>query len=102
MNSRLVHPSEHSYTLTMQPLQDGTRLKDCKVSIDAFVYTNKLVSIDASYIRKVDDDSVEITLVMEDAQKIGKGNMKLMVHIGIPDANFPDGYRNQTYEVCVE
>lgn len=102
MSSRLVHPSEHSYTLAMQPLQDGTRLKDCKISIDAFVLTNKSVAIDSSYIRKVDDDSIEITLVMEDAQKIGKGNMKLMVHVGIPDANFPDGYRNQTYEVCVE
>ena len=102
MSSKLVHPSEHSYTLTMQPLHDGTRLSDCKVSIDAFVYTNKSVSIDSSYIRKVDDDSVEIIIVMEDAQKIGKGDMKLMVHVGIPDANFPDGYRNQNYEVCVK
>lgn len=83
----------------MQPLEDGTRLGNCKVSIEAYVYTNKKVVIDSSYIRKIDNDSMEINIVMEDAVKIGKGTIRFMVNLGIPDRNFPDGYRNQYYEV---
>ena len=102
MSSRIAYPSEHSYTLTMQPMKDGTRLSDCRVSIKAYVSTNKSVDIDSSWIRKIDDDSIEIIIVMEDMIKIGKGQLKLSVNVGIPDTNFPDGFRNQKYEVWMD
>lgn len=102
MSSRLIPHSERKFTLRMKPRENGIRLKDCTVELELFVYTNKSVSIDQSYIKRVDDDTVNIILVMEDARKIGAGSIKAAVHIGIPDADFPDGYCNQTYEVWLD
>lgn len=99
MSSRLIPYSERKFTLRMNPRSNGVRLKDCTLELEVYVYTNKSVMIDKSYIKRVDDDSVDIILVMEDAKKIGAGNVKVAVHIGIPDKDFPDGYCNQRYEV---
>ncbi len=83
-------------------MENGTRLKDCRLSLEAYVHTSKAVDIDKSYVVRKDDDTVNIVIVMDDAKRIGSGNIKIAVHIGIPDGNFPDGYRDQTYEVWMD
>jgi hypothetical protein len=102
MASKLLYPSEHSYKLSMKPLQDGTRLSDCTLSIELQVYSNRKVDIDSSYIKKIDEDNILIVVTMDKAERLGKGEAKIIVHIGIPDSDFPDGYRNQIYEVCLD
>lgn len=97
---KLLHGSERKLRLSMKPLGD-IHFADCKVRIEAFVYTNKSVSIDESRILKVDEDSYDILLCTDDAVLLGKGDIKLRVYIGIPDGDFPDEYRNQIYEVCM-
>ena len=97
---RVVKGSERSFRLSMKPI-GNVHLVDCTLKIEAFVYSNKLVQIDDSYIFKNDDDSYDIIIVSKNADAIGKGDIKLRVHIGVPDGRFPDKYRNEIYDVCV-
>lgn len=84
-------------------MSDGTRLSECRVTaIEAYVFTNKAVAIEQSYIHKIDDDSYYICIIMDDSVKIGAGKIKLAIHIGIPDTYFPDGYRDKVYEVWID
>lgn len=97
--SQLVKGSERKFILRMEPV-DGVHLADCRLRVEAFVYANKVVELDSSCLKKVDEDTYKIIIRSEDAKALGQVDFKFRVHIGIPDADFPDNYRDQIYELC--
>lgn len=97
--SKMLQDSERKFTLTMEPI-DGVKLKDCTLKVEAYAYANRSVALDEKHIIRKDDDSVKVLITSDVARQIGGGQIKLKVYLGIPDADFPDGYRNQVYEVC--
>lgn len=95
---RAVQGSERKFRLHMAPM-GNVHLVDCRLKIEAYVYTNRRVSIGDSSMFKVDNDSYDIIIVSEDARAIGAGDVKLRIQIDIPDGDFPDRYRTEIYDV---
>lgn len=90
--------SERKFILKMEPI-DGVHLGECRLRVEAFVYANKAIELDSSCLKKVDEDTYKIIIRSEDAEALGRVDFKFRVHIGIPDADFPDNYRDQIYEL---
>lgn len=99
--SQLIKGSERKFILKMKPI-DGVHLADCRLRVEAFVYANKVIELDDSCIKKVDEDTYKIIIRSEDAKALGQVDFKFRVHIGIPDEDFPDNYKDQGYDIIPE
>jgi hypothetical protein len=95
--SELQRGSERKFTLKMKPI-DGVRLGDCTLKVELMA-NGKSIMLDESNLVKDDEDTYKILLCKEDAEALGSNNIKARVYIGIPDKDFPDGYRDQIYLV---
>lgn len=95
--SILLKDSERKFTLSMKPI-DGVHLSDCKLEVYFFV-GNRKVRVEDSCLINVDNDTYKVLLLTSQAKILNDINIKMEVNIGIPDSDFPDGYRNQKYEL---
>lgn len=97
--SKMLFNSERKFTLTMTPIE-GVTLSQCRLVVEVYKLTGSTMTLPAENILPKDDNSVKIILTNDLLRLIGKDPIKMQIHIGIPDPDFPDGYRDQIYEIC--
>lgn len=97
--SKMLFNSERKFTLTMTPI-DGVTLSQCRFTVEVHKLSGRTMELPAENILPKDDNSVKIILTNDLLRLIGKDPIKMEIHIGIPDPDFPDGYRDQIYEIC--
>lgn len=97
--SKMVKGSERKFTLQMKPI-DGVHIADCRLRVEVIVASDKSIALNDDCIKRDDKDldTIKVIITKDVASKIGLV-IKLRVYIGIPDADFPDGFRDQIYEV---
>ncbi len=95
--ANLIKGSERKFIIGMQPIDD-VHLSECTIKVE--IYSGqRSVMLDESCVKYVDDDSIKVIVKKEDALALGGVIFKFRIHIGIPDADFPDNYRNQIYDL---
>lgn len=98
MITNLLKGSERKFDIKMQPIGD-VHLKDCILKISVFANQNNIIAIDTSNVINIDDDTVKVVLVKEVMEKLKSNKVKFRIEIRIPDSDFPDLYKDQTYDI---
>lgn len=91
--------SEFKLNIHVEPL-DGLHMSDYDFECELYVYTNKVVKVPKSKMKKVDEDNYLLMLTSEIGRNIGRGNVKLRFIAYIPDNDFDDGTRMEIEELC--
>lgn len=99
-DGQLLKGSERKFQITMEPF-DGIHLDACRIDkVKIITFSGRSVTLDGTNIIRDGEDAINIILVSEDAKALGTVNIKVELHIGIPDSDFEDGYRDQIFMIC--
>lgn len=90
---------EYKLNIHVEPIA-GYHMSELNIKCVLFVYPNRTVEVGKEAMVKVDEDNYVIPLTAELIKKVGRGQLKLKVIAGIPDSDFPDGFRTEINEVC--
>lgn len=75
---------------------DGMRMDDYFFKCDFFMFKNRMVTVGKEEMIRVDEDNY---VALVDSSKTGSGALKMKVTAFIPDADMPDGERQEVVMV---
>lgn len=95
--------TEFKFMFTVEP-RHGIQLSGCDFECTVYTYKNRTVTFQKSdevHVKKLTDDSYKVVVDKENALRIGRGVVKMMLTIHIPDSDYQDGFRTEVYDdIC--
>lgn len=91
--------TELKINVHVEPM-DGLTMDGYDFYCEFYVYSNKVVKIEKSRMKRVDESNYLALITSAMGKSIGRGDIKLRFTAHIPDGDFDDGFRTEVSEVC--
>ncbi|MBR6732149.1 MAG: hypothetical protein IKL91_05495 [Bacteroidales bacterium] len=95
MEMRPVVGLDFKLKITQPTINDKYNLSNTEWSVDVFVSSSSVLTIEKDEAKKVDDNNY---LIPVESSKLGAGKYYTILTIKVPDSDFAKGYRTESWQ----